>query len=184
VRASSALAGVIALLLLGGCGGDDAGKVVEGGSFEVTVPSGWDDDSEKGDEVEYEGFTPDVLLTGDRDDGFTTNVNVIRTENAGLGLDGQVRAEREVLEAGRLPGSNAEPRPVEGLTPVERISVAGNPARAYEFEVEQEGKTLGLRQVIVLHDGGSYAITLTAAPGRLDEERDALDSILASWRWR
>jgi hypothetical protein len=70
------------LLPLAACG-DDAGEVVEGSAYEVTVPDGWDDESKAGEEVEVAGFSPELVLTGEQADGFATNVNVIRGESPG-----------------------------------------------------------------------------------------------------
>jgi hypothetical protein len=184
VRLPRAAALLAALLLVPGCGGDDAGKVVKGSGYEVTVPAGWEDKADRREDVEFEGFTPDVLLVGDREDGFTTNVNILRNPSAGYSLDRQVRAERDLLEVGRLPGSDAEPRPAEELGPVERIELGGEPARAYDFRLEQEDKQLDLRQVVAIHDKAVYAITLTTGPDRRDDEIDSFEAILDSWRWR
>jgi hypothetical protein len=172
-----------ALSLLGGCGGDDAGEVAKGDGYEVTVPDGWEDKSDLREDVEVEGFTPDVLLVGDREDGVTTNVNILRTPSAGYSLDKQVRLERQLLRAGRLPGSDAEPRPAQDLSAVERITLGGEPARAYDFRLGED-ELLDLRQVVAVHDGRVYVTTLTTAPNGLEDELDSLEAILDSWRWR
>ena len=65
MRLACAAALVAALFLIGACGGDDAGKVVKGEGYEVTVPVGWEDKADRREDVEYEGFTPDVLLVGE-----------------------------------------------------------------------------------------------------------------------
>jgi hypothetical protein len=184
VRIAALAAALAVLLPLAACGGgDDGGKVVEGTGFEVTVPEDWQDRTDDGEDFEVEGVGPDLVLIGERDDGFTSNVNVVRTPGAQAGLDAQVRAEREALAAGRLPGSE-EPNPARDLTPVERTTVDGEGARAYELGLRQGDRIVRLRQVLAQHDRTNYAITLTTAEGRFHEDRDALESILESWRWR
>ena len=177
-----------ALALLAGCGDDDGdkGKVVKGDGYEVTVPEGWDDQSSKREQLEVGGFTPDLVLTGEREDGFTTNVNVVLTEGVERSLDAQTRAERELLERGGPVGDDVELQPAENLTETEDITLGDRPARAYEFELDlpQGDRSAQLRQLIAIHEGTGYAITLTANPDRFDEDRDDFEAILESWRWR
>ena len=184
VRLAGLAVACVALLPVAGCGGDDGGKVVEGAGYELTVPDGWDDESSAGEEIDVAGLSPNVLLVGEREDGFTTNVNIIRNDSPGLGLDAQVKAEREVLESGDLPGSDSDLPPAEDLSPVERTTLGDKQARSYEFELEQEDRTLALRQLITIHDDAVYAITLTTLPDRFDEELATFESILDSWRWK
>ena len=181
----AALAVALAVALpLAACGDEeDGGRVAEGTGYELTVPDGWEDRSEEGEDVEVEGFSPDVLLTGERDEGFTSNVNVVITSGTGGGIDAQVRAEREALESGRLPGSE-EPNPAQDLTPVERTTLDGRTARAHEFGLTRGDDTVRLRQVFARYDGSGYTVTLTTAPDRFDEDREAFESMIESWRWR
>jgi hypothetical protein len=171
----------VVLLAVFGCGDDDEGKVVGGTGYELTVPDGWDDRSEEGEDVEVEGFTPDVLLIGEREDDFTSNVNVILTPDAGRGLNAQARAERDALESRQIPNSTSS---AQELTPTERITLGDKAARAYEFKVEQDDRLVRIRQVLAQHNGSNYAVTLTAAGSRFDDDRDAFESMLESWSWR
>ena len=175
---------IAAVMLLTGCsvGGDDGGKTVEGTGYEVTVPDGWDDESSRGEDIEIEGFSPELILTGEREDSFTTNVNVVVSKSAGLSLDDQVEGERRVLEGGRL-GDTELPAASE-LTPVERISVDGVDARAYEFELESDGTRSRARQVVALNGGNVYAITFTTLPDRFEDDVGVFDDVLDSWTWR
>ena len=166
-----------------GCGEDDAGKVVTGTGYEVTVPDGWRDRSEEGEDVEVQGFSPDIVLIGERDDGFTTNLNVIRTPGVTRELDAQTRLERRLIERGGAPGA-AELRPAQNLTPVERTELGGEDARAYEFEIRDGERRIRVRQLLAIREEVAYFATLTTAPGRFDEDRDDFESILESWTWR
>ena len=184
MRIAVLAAGLTVALSLAACGDDegDKGKVVEGTGYAVTVPDGWRDRSEEGEEIEVQGFSPDTVLIGTRDEGFATNVNIIRTPGIELDLDAQTRLERKLLEEGGPPGED-KVDPAQELTPVERTTVAGEEARAYEFRLPQDDMLLRLRQLLTIRDGTAYVITLTTAPDRFDEDRDDLDSILDSWEW-
>ena len=176
-----------ALALLAGCGDDegDAGKAFEGKGYEVTVPEGWDDQSSKREQLSVGDFTPDLVLTGEREDGFTTNVNVVLTEGVTRSLDAQTRAERQLLERGGPVGDDVELQPAENLTPTEELTLGDKQARAYEFELDlpQGDRSARLRQLIAIHEGTGYAITLTANPDRFEQDRDDFEAILESWRW-
>jgi hypothetical protein len=180
-----ALASLLCLVVpLAACGDDDdAGKVLEGSSYEVTVPEGWDDESDVGEEVEVAGFSPELVLTGKRADGFATNVNIIRGKSPQVGLDEQTRLERDLLRRGQ---EDVDPdlHAAQNLSPVERIAVDGHQARAHEFEIAQEDRTVRVRQVFVRDGGWTYFISYTALPEAFDEELDEFDAILGSWKWR
>jgi hypothetical protein len=184
VRAA-ALASLLCLLVpLAACGDDDdAGKVVEGSSYEVTVPAGWDDESAVGDEVEVAGFTPELVLAGEREDGFATNVNVIRQESPAVSLDKQTRLERELILGG---AEEIDPQLQAGqnLSEVERTTLDGREARAHEFELAQDERTVRVRQVFARSGDFTYVVSYTALMDQFDEELDAFESILRSWTWR
>ena len=168
---------LLLLLPLAACDDDDdAGKVVGGDGYELTVPDGWSDESDAGAEFEVSGFRPELVIVGDREDGFATNVNIIRGSTPNMGLDEQFRAERAQLLSDLGSAS--------GLTEVERMSLDGREARAHEFEFAQEGRTLRARQVFARDAGSTLIVTLTAPPERFDAELGAFTAILESWRWR
>ena len=181
----AALATVLCLLVpLAACGDDDdAGKVVEGSSYEVTVPDGWDDESEVGEEVEVAGFTPELVLAGEQADGFATNVNVIREEGVEVGLDEQMRLERELIRSG-AEDIDPQLQAAQNLTPVERTTLGGHEARAHEFELAQDERTARVRQVFARNDGSTYVVSYTALAEHFDDELDAFEAILGSWSWR
>jgi hypothetical protein len=176
LRAAILAATLFLLLPLAACDDDDAGKVVSGDGYELTVPDGWSDESDAGADFEVSGFRPELVLVGDREDGFATNVNIIRGATPDIGLDEQFRAEREQLQ--RDVGS------AHDLTGVERLTLGGREARAHGFEFAQEGRTLRARQVFVRDAGATLIITLTALPERFDAELGAFTAVLESWRWR
>jgi hypothetical protein len=185
VRAATLATALCLLLPLAACGDDDdAGEVVERSGYELTVPEGWNDESGAGEEIEVAGFSPDLLLVGEREDGFTTNVNVIRDVSPNVGLDVQMRAERDLLLQGGAPGIDEDLDAARDLSPVERTTLDGQAARAHEFELPQGERTVRVRQVFTRESGSSYVVSYTALPDRFDDELDAFAAILGSWRWR
>ena len=184
MRAAASALLLCLILPLTACGDDDdAGKVVEGSGYEVTVPKGWDDESDVGEDIEVAGFNPELVLAGKRADGFATNVNVIRGESPPVGLDEQTRRERDLIRSG---AENIDPALKAGvnLTPVERTTLAGHEARAHEFEISEDDRVVRIRQVYARDSGWTYFISYTALPQYFDEELDEFEAILRSWKWR
>ena len=182
---AAALAFLLCLVLpLAACGDDDdAGDVVARSSYEVTVPDGWDDESAVGEEVEVAGYSPELVLAGEEADGFTTNVNVIREEAPAVGLDEQLRQERDLIRGG---AEQIDPQLQAGqnLTPVEPTTLDGHEARAHEFELAQDDRTVRVRQVFARSGDFTYVVSYTALTDAFDEGLDAFESILGSWKWR
>ena len=173
-----------AVLLLSGC--DDAGETVKGSTYEVTVPDGWEDESEQADDIEVAGYSPEVILTGQREDGFTTNVNVIRESSLAedVDLDKYMEATRELLEQGELPGAEGLPAPATGLTEPEPAELDGERALSHDYAISTGGRELRFRQVVTVREGSGYAVTFTALRDRFEEDVGKLDDVVESWRWR
>jgi hypothetical protein len=180
------LAGLLCLLLLAGCGDDnrDGGDVVEGTGFELTVPDGWRDRTGSAEDFQFAGFEPDVILTGDAEDGFQANINVVRESDAAVSdLDEYLEAARKLVRGGsvageEIPGGGAE------LGPAQRTERGGDDAREFGHTREVEGRELELRQRVAIRDGAAYTITYTALAERFDDDLDAYEAAVDSWRWR
>ena len=165
-------------LLAAGCGdggGDSAGSSDEGSAsgtgYELALVAGWRDVTEKteGSAIRFD------LLIGRPGGTFTTNVNVLR-ENAGnLELGDLRKAYR-----GQLRSFGA--RKITKATPA---TVDDEDAFTYEYDARapDEQKLHG-RQVIVIHDGHAYTITLSALRSTFAAASDDLDTMLGSWRWK
>jgi DcrB len=177
---------LLGLALLAGCGGDDGdgGKTVEGSDYELTVPDGWDDRTSRADDLEVAGFEPEVIFTGEREEGFQPNLNVIRESSIapGVNLDDYVETTREQLQAGSVGdvelGSDVElgePMPSE---------LDGEDAVTMDHERTLETKRIKARQVIVLRDGAAYALTYTALEDRFEDDLERFESAVDSWSWK
>jgi hypothetical protein len=180
------VAGLMCLVLLAGCGDDngEGGEVVEGTGYELTVPDGWNDRTDRAEDFQFAGFEPDVIFTDDAESGFQVNVNVTREPDIGsIGLDEYVEAAREIVRQGsiggeQIPGGGAE------LGPARPTELDGEEAREFDHTREVQGQQLKLRQRVAVRDGAAYTITYTALEEGFDEDLDAYEAAVESWRWR
>jgi hypothetical protein len=193
--ATRRLAALLALAALApaGCGGEDeGGDAVEGDGYSYSVPDGWEDASDRRQDVPELGRVElDTLVIGEREDDFTTNVNVVREGGVPEAVTAAEYAEvslaglRDPAAAGLPPGLAKE---LESLDPA-RLSEArdlelgGEEAVAWDFEATQEGRRVRIRQLVAVTDGAGYTVSLTVLPGRFEEATGALDEVIESWRW-
>jgi hypothetical protein len=199
-RAERLPAGVLILLAAlalaaAGCGGDDGGDPVEGEGYSYSTPDGWDDvtdDAQDEEELEFFGVRPDTLVTGDSEDGFATNVNVVTQGGVPPNVttrqfaDVNMATLRSPAQAG-MPleiARSIEALNVRDITTPEDAQLGGEEAVAFEYLTTQRGRDLRIRQLVAVMDGSGYTVTLTAVPGdQFDEGREALDGVADSWEW-
>jgi hypothetical protein len=187
------LAAIAVALAVAGCG-DDEEERVEGTGYSYAVPSGWDDVSDEAEDepsLEFAGVRPDSLVVGEREDGFTTNVNVIR--EPGLPAAMTARQYARISIAGlRDPVAVGFPQElvdvVEELQPTEisetrPAELGGKEAVAWGYLGRQGERTVRIRQVATVLDRSGYTVTLTATRERFQDELGALDEVADSWRW-
>ena len=168
---------LLSLILLSGCGGDDGssgGKdTVSGSGYSVELPTGWSDSTDEAEDVE----TPvrfDRVLSKKSQDGFATNVNVVRERAPeGITLDQVEEQFRRQIEG--LGATN--------LTPPEEIEVDGEGAVARNYTLKGSGKTVRGRQIFSVHDDRVFTVSFTSLPERFEAERAEFQEILDSWRW-
>ena len=180
------------MLALAGCGGDDDEDPVEGTGYTYSVPDGWEDVSDRAEEeFQVGGFRPDSLVIGESEDGFATNVNVIREAGLPAGVtaaqyaDVSIAGLRDPVGAG-LPPEVAEAIETVNPTQISRPSDAeldGEEAVAWDYRSTQDGRDVRVRQVAAVMDGAGYTVTLTVLPARFDEGNGALDEVVESWSW-
>jgi hypothetical protein len=184
--ARMALVGLLCLTLCAGCGDDngDGGKVVEGTRYELTVPDGWNDQSERADDAEFAGFRPEVILTGEREEGFQPNLNVIHESSLApdVDLDSYLETTRSQLEGGSVPGADLG-RDVEVGEPAP-ARLGGERALTFDHSRSVEDKRLKVRQLIALRGGGAYVLTYTALEDRFEDDLGRFESAVDSWRWK
>jgi hypothetical protein len=193
--ATRRLAAVLALAALAaaGCGGDDEDEdPVEGNGYSYSVPDGWEDVSDRAEEeLEVGGFRPDSLVTGESEDDFATNVNVIREDGLPEGVTAAQYADvslaglRDPAGAG-LPPEVAET--IEDLNPTQiseprDAELDGEEAVAWDYRSTQDGRDVRVRQMAAVMDGAGYTVTLTVLPARFKEGNGAFDEVLESWSW-
>jgi hypothetical protein len=67
---------------------------------------------------------------------------------------------------------------------IEKLTVGGVPARGFtHYGVSERGAPAVYAQLYVLHGSSLYGIAATAPPSAQTTLRQALDQVLASWRW-
>jgi hypothetical protein len=187
------LAAIALALAVAGCG-DDEEERVEGTGYSYSVPSGWDDVSDEAEDeprLEFAGVRPDSLVVGEREDGFTTNVNVIRETGLPAAMTAQDYARiniaglRDPVAAGfpqELVDVVEELRPTE-ISETRASELGGEDAVAWGYLGRQDEHIVRIRQVSAVLDRSGYTVTLTATRERFQDELGALDEVVDSWRW-
>jgi hypothetical protein len=196
VRSPGGLLAVICVALAGlaaGCGEDEAERV-DGEGYSYAVPVDWRDVSDQAEDepgLEVAGYQADTLVIGEREEGFSTNVNVIRES----GIPPEITASQyaEVTVAGlRDPvaaGLSQElVEVVRGLRPskiseIRDAELGGEPAATWGYTSTQGMRVMRIRQVAAVMDGAAYSVTLTALPEKFEEGLDSFDEVVDSWEW-
>jgi hypothetical protein len=183
-----------ACLVLAGACGDDEEERVTGEGYSYAVPDGWEDVSDEAEDepgLEIAGIGPDTLVIAEREDGFSTNVNVILE----AGLPGAITASRyaDITIAGlRDPAAAGFPpelvETIEGLRPrdisePQDAALGDEQAFAWEYTSTQNGRDLRIRQVATVVDDTGYTVTLTVLPEHREDGLDALEQVTDSWRF-
>lgn len=181
---------LLALVALAGCSEEDEEPPqIEGTGYTYTVPGGWEEAT--GADIEVGGFRPDSLVIAEREDDFTTNVNVVRENGlpGGVTVDDYAEASvaglRDPAAAG-LPPELVEV--IEALSPTQiselrDAELGGEEAVAWDYRATQDGRRVQIRQVAAVMDGAGYTVTLTMVPTGFDDGTGALDEVVKSWAW-
>jgi hypothetical protein len=183
-RSFSILLVAVALV---GCGGDEQ-EQVEGTGYAYAVPDGWDE--EDAGDVEVGQVRPDSLVVGEREEGFATNVNVIREEvpssvTAAHYAEANLAGLRDPAGAGFPPevAEMIESVNPSGITQPRDIELDGEEALEWEYRSTQRGRNLRVRQVAGVMGGAGYTVTLTALRDGFEDGSEALDEVVESWSW-
>jgi hypothetical protein len=180
-------------LVLGGCsGGDEDEDPVEGTGYTYSVPDGWRDVSEEAEEeIDIGGFRPDTLVIGEREDGFATNVNVVREDGLPAGVTAAQYANaslaglRDPVGAGMPPevAQSIEDGNLRQFSAPGDAELDGQQAFAWDYRGTQDGLDVRVHQMATVMDGAGYTVTLTASPAAFDDGSEALDQVVESWTW-
>ena len=188
-----ALLAVAAVALAACSSGDEDAEPVEGTGYTYSVPDGWEDFSDPAEEeIEIGGFRPDTLVVGEREDGFATNVNVIREDGLPNGVtaaqyaDASLAGLRDPVGAGMPPevAQAIEDGNLRQISEPRDAELDGEEAFAWDYRGTQDGRDVRVQQVAAVMDGAGYTLTLTVLPDRFDEGGEALDQVIDSWSWK
>ena len=164
---------LLILLVPGGVGFASTSRITSTSrAFTIAVPRGFRDDTS-----EFAGgaIRIEVFVAGSSQKGFAVNINVLR-EHTSANVDAVAQASIAGLK--RASGATA-------FSAVQHLTVAGEPARAFDYRASFGGRLLHDRQVYVVHDGWGYVATYSALPGaQYEGSLSALSQLVASWRWR
>lgn len=115
------------------------------------------------------------FAAGQRVNGFTININVVRARAQGLG---------NIANATRI-----ELQGIKRATPSTRVGavksteIAGGPARVVDNISGPKGKMLAHRQVYFEHRGWIYVISYAALPSTFHLGVKGLGQIVTAWQW-
>ena len=183
----------VALALAGCSGGDEDADPVEGTGYTYSLPDGWEDFSDPAEEeIEIGGFRPDTLVVGEREDDFSTNVNVIREDGLPNGVtaaqyaDASLAGLRDPVGAGMPPevAQAIDEANLRQISEPRDAELDGEEAFAWDYRGTQDGRDVRVQQVAAVMDGAGYTLTLTVLPDRFDEGTEALDQVIESWSWK
>jgi hypothetical protein len=175
----------------GACGEADR---VDGQGYSYAVPDGWDDVSDEAqdqDELQIAGIRPDSFVIGDRDEGFSVNVNVIHEPGLPQGVSAAEYAEVSLAALRDPEAAGFPPDAVETLKRLQprqlsqptETKLGGRKAVTWKYASSQNGRELRHEQVAAVMDGAGYTVTLSALPGQLEDGEDALGEVVDSWEW-
>jgi len=151
-----------------------------GRGYRTTLPPGWRATGQEA--LRKSGATGiDSLWRGHVGASSSTNVNVAAVQAPGQDLEeilGQVIAsERAQARQGR---SGFE---IESLRKGADTTVGGDEAKTIELRSTARGQRLGQRELVTLHSGTLYRITLSAERARYAQDSRAFERTLRAWRW-
>jgi hypothetical protein len=104
-------------LAAAGCGGGEEDPV-DGRGYTFSIPEGWEDATDQAEdnpELDLGGIRADTLVVGDREDGFTSNVNVIREPGLPDGVGAREYAETSLAALREPAAAGFPPEDVETL---------------------------------------------------------------------
>jgi hypothetical protein len=173
----SAVAGLllVAFFVQGGVGFASTSTLTSAsGAFTIAVPRGFHNDTAAlaGGAIRFE-----VVVAGSSEKGFAVNINVVR-ERTGVASVSTL-AQGSMIELKHVNGAY-------DFSTVQRLTVAGAPARAFDYLASFGGaRLLHERQVYAIHDGWAYVVTYAALPGtQYQQSFSALGECLTTWHWR
>jgi len=147
---------------------------VSGTGYSFALPAGFEDQT---GETATGAIRVDRLLIGPTEEGFRTNINVVRVPNPRPGTDATELAGQFTQELESIG--------VRALRRLPDATIDGEPAIVNGYRPRAPGgRDVQGRQAGVVHDGNVYSITLTAARGEpFFDAVPAFQQVLATWQW-
>ena len=186
MRRLSAL--LLASLALVACNADEP-QEVSGTGYGYELPEGWENASGES-EFEAGGFNSDSVVHAEPEEGFATNLNVIRETSLApdLRVDAYSRAGLRLL---RRPGLlSGELREIfedigaHDFSDTGTLRLDGEEARFTDYSSNQGGRALRIRSVSAIRRGTAYNISFAALRTHFEKDLDALRHVVRSWEWR
>jgi hypothetical protein len=150
-------------LAAGGC----AAATSDG--FAVQAPAGWED---RTDTAELKtGIDYQAVYEGPQDGDVVATLAIDDAEPpATVSLGAAVREARATL---------AEAEPAARLSASEPAELAGAPAQRFDAADGERRRRL----LVAVRGGRVYTVSLTAAADAFEQRLDAMEDMVASWRW-
>jgi hypothetical protein len=174
-RCSAVVAAWLALFFSFGGVGLAAGSTITAvsGAFQTVIPTGFANET-----AAYSGsvIRIEMVVMAPAADGYSANINVGRERVKNVTVAALVQASLAVTRAATR---------AHAFSPVQSLTVGGDPARAYDYLTSFDAISVHQRQVFVIHDGWAYVVTYSALSGSDYQVRlPALGQMLSAWRWR
>jgi hypothetical protein len=181
-------------LAVGGC--SDEEDRIDGSGYTYAVPDGWQDASDEASDIDLDlqRVLVDSVVIGERQDDFTTNVNVVREEGVPPEVTARQYAEASLANIRNPAASGFPPEAVEELENIDPESVeslpgtelGGREAASWEYRDSSSssgGAETRVRQVAAVRNGAAYIVTLTAVPDAFEDGTVGLEEVVESWEW-
>ncbi len=135
--------------------------------YSISAPRGW---SRKTDMAR-----PYVAFLGPEDNGSLPNFHIFTEPAVNKTLAEYVRVSRESIAKNRSMRLQSQ----------QRTALCGAPAAVLQSIVTADGRPpMIVRQVVTVHEGRGYVVTLTAPPAGLKRYLPLFGKALASFQWR
>jgi hypothetical protein len=156
-------------------------RSLSGSGYHVTLPPGWR--GTLGKAAAQAGLTGvDSLWRGHLSNTYSTTVNVGATRAPVKSVDSATNAVARVERAtAKQSGGRFK---LQALTKSPEIRLGGSKAGVLDITSTADGVRLRQVEVVALHGGRVYRITLSAERAREHKDARAFRQALTSWRWR
>ena len=143
------------------------------GRFATVIPDKFENATGR---VKGSAINIQYLAVGPRQQGFATNINVVRESSRGqTSMDAIAQ-----LEIGGI--KRLEPQ-AHSFSQVQSLTVDGQPARSIDYLSQPGGRPLHQYQVFVAQGGWIYTITYSALPSNYSDNLAAVKQVTDGWHW-